>query len=443
MQILNKKILIIAVITAVIGLGFASLYFFNQPSENKVKVAEELDYRQAGEQYSAAQSGSNTVTSVEVEKITKGDLAVYLTLIGETFPNQESEIMPRLEEEVKVIKIDVGDLVAKGDLLIELDSREENIDLKQAKASLASAQADLQDELNGPRDEEVKQLEADLKSAKSDLKLAKEDYQRNKELYEKEFISKQTFESFLNEYISAQSSYESAEQKLKLTKAGSTEERIVSLRAAVNTAEADVEAAELELSRSKITAPISGIVSDLNIDVGETTTSSTVATISQINRIRVKVYLSQSNVNLARVGEQVDLYFSALDKRFIGTIKNISPVADSDKKSFPVEITVDNPGGLIKAGMYAEVKLKTDQVEDKFIVPESAILKSDDNNYFFIVEADQVKKITADIILESNSKVAVKNDLEVGTEVVVNGEEYLTNGSWVNVINRGDQDEDS
>lgn len=382
---------------------------------------------------------TNTVVSVEVEEVQSGSLANYVTVTGEARPYREVGVVPRLQEGVEKINVQVGDSVKKGDILLELKKEDELIAVEKAEAALKIAQANLQNTLNGSREEELHQLRAKLDAAKSDLELTQTNYDRYKELYDKEYISKQFFEEASNELTAAKSSYESARQSLKLAEAGSTSEEIKSLEGQVEQAQASLKADKLDLARATISAPISGIISDLDIEVGEISASSAVITIADLSRVKIETYISEAAVNKIKVGEDVDVDFEALEDKFTGEITSISPVADSTKKRFPVEIVVNNPNTIIKAGMYATIKLKTDRVYDQIIIPQNAVMEENGAEYVFIVKDNQAKRVEVTTGLSSEDGVAILNGLQAGEQLVITGQEYLKDGLEVKVVNRGDK----
>jgi len=377
--------------------------------------------------------------NVEVQKVKKDKLTTYVQVVGEARPYREVELVPDLQGRVEELYVALGGQVSKGNILLELNCEDEKIAVKQAEASLVGAEANLQDALNGSSKEEITKLKANLEKTKSDMKIAQSDYNRYKKLYNEEYISKQSFEKYEQQLISARSSYQSAKQSLISAEAGPTTEEIKSLKAQVANAEASLEKAKLNLSRTEVKAPISGIISSLNIDLGEQATNSPILTISQLKKTRIKSYVSHSNVNKIRIGDQVQIYFPALKQSFLGAIEGVSPVADEDKKSFPVEIVVDNPDYIIKAGMYAEVKLNTSQSSEQLIIAQSALVEENGDKFVYIVKNNKAHKVKVETGISSEGKVAILAGLNEGEQVVVTSAEYLKNGANINLIGQGDK----
>ncbi|WP_230867138.1 efflux RND transporter periplasmic adaptor subunit [Iocasia frigidifontis] len=434
---------LIVVVILIVVIAFALVRCADE-QENKEVLSQGSNNLEQSKGESPLQDNADkqndSVISVEAKEVAQGTLATYVNIVGEARPYREVELVSKLSEIVDKVNIQVGDIVDKGDILVELNRDDQEITVKEKEGVLAATEADLQDALNGSRKEKILQCKADVESAKSDLEVAQNNYDRYKELYDQKYISKQTFEEYANKLTSSRSSYESKLQALKMAEDGSTVEEIKSLRAQVTQAEAGLSSAKLDLSRTSIKAPISGVISNLNIEIGEmTNTSSSILTISQLNKIKIKAYVSQRIVNKLKAGDSVVVYFSAIDDSFIAKIQSISPVADEIKKSFPVEIVVANPEQIIKAGMYAEIKLKTNQVADHLVVPQSAILEENGENYVYIVNNNKAKKLRVATGIASEDQIVILTGLQEGDQLIITGAEYLKDGSRINLVGQGDK----
>ena len=302
-----------------------------------------------------------------------------------------------------------------------------------------SAKANLQQALNGPREEEIAQLEAQLEQAESELKLRRENYQRQKQLFEEGYLSQEEIDQANNQLTAAQSSYQSTLKNMEMTKAGATKEEIAKFESQVTQAEAQLEQAKLQKSYTEINSPIRGIVAEVNAQRGELIGNNTAAIISNIDRIKLTAYVSEKNVNSIIPGDQVKVDFTALEAEFTGEIKNISPRAASSRRSFPVEIVVENPDNIIKAGMTAQVSLPIARAENSIIIPQNALLEDAAGYYTFVAQNGQALRRDLKISLENEDNAAVSSGLEAGEKVITLGKDSLSDGSRINVVNRGDK----
>ncbi|TDO71321.1 RND family efflux transporter MFP subunit [Halanaerobium saccharolyticum] len=384
-------------------------------------------------------STEKQAVAVETVEVVKDDFYIYSTVSAQSEAYEEVALTPRVQEVVTEVLVNVGDRVEKGDLLIKMDARSNQISVIKAEASLKSAEASLQQAVNRPREEEIAKLEAQLAQAESELKLRKENYERQKQLFEEGYLSQEEIDQANNQLVAAQSSYQSALKNLEMTKAGATREEIAQLESQVTQAEAQLEEAKLQKSYTEINSPIKGIVAEINAQRGQMLGNSTAAVISNIDQIKLMAYVSEKNVNSIIPGDQVKVDFTALAKEFTGEIKNISPRAASDRRSFPVQIVVANPDNIIKAGMTAQVSLAIDRAENSIIIPQNALLEDSEGYYAFVAQNGQAKRRNLEISLENEDNVAVSSGLKAGEEVVTLGKESVSDGSKIKVVRRVDE----
>ena len=440
----NKLIAVILIMVALLGAqsfgsGFYDI-FLNTANAQGSGGGQGMG---SGRGQEAAEEGEKQAdqeaAAVETAQVVESDFFLYSTVSAESKAYEEVALTPRVQELVTEVLVEVGERVEAGASLIRMDSRSNEISVIQAEASLKNAEANLQQALNGPREEEIAQLEAQLEQAESELKLRRENYQRQKQLFEEGYLSQEEIDQANNQLTAAQSSYQSTLKNMEMTKAGATKEEIAKFESQVTQAEAQLEQAKLQKSYTEINSPIRGIVAEVNAQRGELIGNNTAAIISNIDRIKLTAYVSEKNINSIIPGDQVKVDFTALEAEFTGEIKNISPRAASNRRSFPVEIVVENPDNIIKAGMTAQVSLPIARAENSIIIPQNALLEDAAGYYTFVAQNGQALRRDLKISLENEDNAAVSSGLEAGEKVITLGKDSLSDGSRINVVNRGDK----
>ncbi|MFC1581598.1 efflux RND transporter periplasmic adaptor subunit [Candidatus Neomarinimicrobiota bacterium] len=185
----------------------------------------------------------------------------------------------------------------------------------------------------------------------------------------------------------------------------------------VKTAEANLLAAVANLSltkknydNTKITAPINGIISRDNIELGTMVIPGTVLyRVIDFRTLKIEIGISQDLVKYARIGSDANIMISALgNKRFNGTVKHISPEADEVTGTYKVEIQLLNTSDLeIRAGMTAKIDLKITDSNKQLTVPNYTIVTKAGNQYVYKI-VDNVAiltKIGTGLIFGSNTVV--------------------------------------
>jgi membrane fusion protein (multidrug efflux system)/multidrug efflux system membrane fusion protein len=204
---------------------------------------------------------------------------------------------------------------------------------------------------------------------------------------------------------------------------------------AVKTAEANWLSAVAQLSSAKkvyddtqIRTPIAGYVSRKYIDLGTMVTHNMrLYRIVDISVVKIEVNIPQSMINYIKIGTRVKVTVSALNNRlYNGGVAYISPEADEQSGAFMVEVHVDNnPQGMVRAGMTADVELLLFEKENKISVPEHAVIVKNDKHYIYKVTQDSASLVP--IILEKSfgSQVIVAEGLSGGDTIVVVGMKNL------------------
>ncbi|SHI08840.1 HlyD family secretion protein [Desulfosporosinus lacus] len=291
-----------------------------------------------------------TDTTVEVSK------PVYV-MAGIVDANEKAQITSKLSAKVSDISVEVGSAVKKGDSLILLDTKDIEAQVSQAEAGVNTAQANLLKMQAGARPEQIAQAQSALDSAKISYTNAKNNFDRNQQLLAAGAISQAQLETEQTLLAAAQAQYNSAQDQLNLLIQGETEESLNVMRAQVGQSQAALELAKTQLGNGMIVSPISGIVSEKNINVGELASPGIILiSVVNVDSLYIKASLPEGFMGDVSVGEEVVVKVAEIkDQEFKGKISVIDPVLDSRSKSVLVRIQVDNPNKTLKPGMLAEI----------------------------------------------------------------------------------------
>ncbi|WP_027717631.1 efflux RND transporter periplasmic adaptor subunit [Desulfovirgula thermocuniculi] len=331
--------------------------------------------------------------AVAVQKVQRATVEKELVVGGQVAGIRKAVVGPKVSGRVADVAVALGQYVAAGAVLFELDRTEVESQLRQARANLTRA-------------EENKKL-ADINRENARKKL-----ERYKELFAAGAVSQDAYEQVLAEYE----------------------------RAMVKTAEADLEGAraqlevlEAQLANMTVRAPFGGLVSKVNVNVGEVVSpSSQCVELVDIGRVKVAVSVGEEEVNRLRVGQECRVVVAAAGPGpFTGKITAIGPAADDKSKAFNVEVTVDNPEGLLKPGMYAEVHLVVGRAENALAVPVDAVVSKGNKKAVFVVEGDTARERAVVTGISDGKLVEVKEGLAGDEQVVVVGQQGLTDGAKV------------
>ncbi|MDH3206012.1 MAG: efflux RND transporter periplasmic adaptor subunit [Gemmatimonadota bacterium] len=154
-------------------------------------------------------------------------------------------------------------------------------------------------------------------------------------------------------------------------------ERIARSTSGLEQAQVRLRQAEIELERTRVTAPFRGRVADLRVVEGQyVSVGAELLTIVDLDPIKVEVQVLESELRFLAEGRRATLTFNAFPgEPFTGAIATINPIVDPETSTGRVTVLLPNADGRIKPGMYAEVSLDAEALPDRVLVPRSAILE--------------------------------------------------------------------
>ncbi len=282
-------------------------------------------------------SQAASTSKLATVEVTRGDLIIRAEATGTVEPVRSVEVKSKASGEILRLHVDVGDVVAPGALLAEVDPRDVRNRFDQAQA--------------------------DLEVAKTRTEISKSQLDRSQELLTAGVITEQEHESKRLEYANAVANQVKAETNFEL--------------------------AELQLSDVTIRAPMRGTIIQKSVEEGQVIQSAsgnvsggtTLFVMANLDEMQVRTLVDETDMGDIRAGLASNVVVEAYpDMTFRGDVEKIEPQATVQQNvtMFPVIVTLDNRGGLLKPGMNAEVEILVDQATDVLLVPNSAIVRPAD-----------------------------------------------------------------
>jgi RND family efflux transporter MFP subunit len=189
----------------------------------------------------------------------------------------------------------------------------------------------------------------------------------------------------------------------------------------------------MELDKTKIRAPFSGVITDIKVSPQENVSSGReLFTLVDISQIKVQAKVLESEVGKIRVGHEASLRFSAYPTRtFKGRVEAVSPIINPEDRTCTVHILVANPEEEIKPGMHAEVEIAADIYRDRLLVPQEAVLVRGGRKLVFAVEEGLAKWRYIEVGLENEDYAEVLDGVKEGEMVITEGHFTLAHDARV------------
>ncbi len=321
----------------------------------------------------------NKPVPVKVIEIKARHLPLIIESVGRIAANKEVTLAAEVGGVVKGYRVDVGDRVKAGQVLVDINSLDYQLALNEALANLAAAQARLD--------------------------VATKAYNRSNALMPQKAISADFFEKSEAEYKSALAT-------------------LAQVRAFVDTAKERIR-------KTKITAPFAGFVAGRMVEKGQTVGAGIpVMTLVNLDSVRVKIHMTESDYVSVDKSDPVFINLEAFpEKKYRGKIDRIGIKADERTNTFQVEILVPNPDLSLKAGMTAKVRLTTGIIPDAIMVPQSTVLYRKDRKEVFVVGPDEKAEVRQVALGRTEGAlVQILKGLAPGDRLVATGGQYLKSG---------------
>ncbi|MGL4791014.1 MAG: efflux RND transporter periplasmic adaptor subunit [Anaerotignaceae bacterium] len=374
--------------------------------------------------------------SVETKEIKPESIQEYTTISSKIDAESQVSVVSQVSGTVKKVNFKVGDTVKAGDILFEIDDTDSRIQVNQAQASLTSAEANYQMNAVTSVDTQIKQIENNIESLELQLADLLKDLEQKQSLYEIGAGTKNEIDTIQSSIDSLELQIKTEKDNLEKNKNEIAQATIGTAQAQITQAEASLESATVQLDRTKVRAEVGGVISERNINVGDTVSQqATAMTIVNINNVKVTLNVSDEVINRIKIGGKVNVTLSAIpNETFIGTIDTIAPVADSQTMLYKIEASLDNSNGEIKAGMFASVQLVLEERQEVASLPLNAVIEKNDEKYVFVVDENNVaQKTIVETGIKNDKNIEILSGVENGQQVVVVGQDFISHGTSVNI----------
>ena len=348
---------------------------------------------------SCQQGGDSDVQSrvpVSVMQIVRGNVNRTLSFNGDIQANVEVKVFSKIPDRIAAFYVDEGDRVTDGSVIADIASTQIEQAVKQAEAAVSAAAA------------QQGNMEAE--------------YKRADRLKQEDAMSQQQYDLIATQYKAALAQYEQAQAALKT--------------------------AQSQYQDTKISAPISGIIGKRYYETGDMANPALpLVSIVQMDKVKIHFNVPEKEMPLLTKGQSAKIAVIGIpDQNFYGAVEKISPVLDPLTRMADVEVDLDNPGYLLRPGMYATLEITVGVIENILIVPRYAVLENSSlkkidgkdtvvRNYFvYVVHDSLAEQRQLDVRYVNHRSIAVNDGIAEGDTLVISGQNNLRNGLPVLII---------
>jgi len=316
---------------------------------------------------------------VMVQEMKLQDLDKYVNIIGKLEGITDVDLSSETNGKVIEIYKSLGDWVIKGEAIGRVDNTDAENLLLQAQAALLAA-------------------EANLETANMSMTASQE-------MHDKDIISE-------SEFLQAKSSLKNAQ-------------------AGYNGALASAESARKNLENSQFTAPVSGYIAELKLEVGEMVNQGMkIAGIVNSKKLNIKSGVSESDISFVQKNDPVKIIYN--NQEYAGKISGVGIRPTSGGNNYPVEIVLSNPNNELYPGMVIEGQIFSQTYENILYTSIENLREKYDKKFVYVINSEnraEIRTITLGEKVENN--IIITSGLEVGDKLVIDGIDSLSDGTLV------------
>jgi RND family efflux transporter MFP subunit len=199
-----------------------------------------------------------------------------------------------------------------------------------------------------------------------------------------------------------------------------------------------LENLQLQKENCALISTINGIVASVSAVEGQLAGGAPLVSVVDIDRLELELQVGEAYITKLKKGTQMEIGVpAAAEEPFQGVITTIPPQIDLRTKAYPVILSLANPQGILKDGMYGEVRLVTERKENVLVIPQYAVVEFEEKRVVFVVENDTAKMREVELGLTLGDRAEVVKGLREGEMLIVEGQYGVKEGSPVAPVVRG------
>jgi RND family efflux transporter MFP subunit len=366
--------------------------------------------RQHREEVLAAEShtSSQSLIEVNVAEVKRSGSQTSLVLPGSIEAVTEAPVLARASGYIRKRLVDIGDRVAAGQVLAEIEAPEIDQQILQAKAQDDQAASAIQ------------QAQANLVQGQANLQLAEVTKDRWQKLFDKGVVSRQENDTYRAQWAAQQANVDALEKA------------IAAARSNLGAAQANLARLNDLQSYQTVRAPFAGVITLRNVDTGVLVTegATLLFRIAQTGRLRTYLNVPQADADSVRPGQKATLVIPDLaGRKFSAVVTRSANALDPSSRTLLVEVQVPNSDGVLMPGMYAQVDLSVPRKEPPLLIPGDTLVVRDNVTQVAVVAGDgTVHFQRIQLGRDFGDRLEVLSGLEQGQLLAVNPSDSVREG---------------
>jgi RND family efflux transporter MFP subunit len=392
--------------------------------------------KQAGQ---ADADADQPVTPVQVALVKRQAIHSYIAAEAILYPMKQANVVPKISAPVARFLVQRGDHVREGQLVAVLEHEDLTAAAQESQDLYQQAQANYQNTTAAVMPTDLTKANSDLQSAREGLDAAQRLYDNRQSLLQQGAIAKKLVDDAKVSLVQAQSLFQTAQQNLTSLETVGRKEQAKSAQAQVEAAQAHYQGSAAQVSYAEVRSPISGVVSDRPINLGEmASTASALISVIDISHVIAHANVPVQQAAAIKVGRPATI--SGPGGELSGKVSVVSPAVDPNTTTVQVWVTAPNPGEQLKPGATVQISVDAGYIPKALVIPAAALLASDDGGEkVMIAGSDSVAHESAvKVGVRSGEEVQILSGVQEGEQVITQGALGLDDKAKIEITKAGD-----
>ncbi len=375
---------------------------------------------------------------VEVATAKRETIQNLITAEGILYPLKQASIVPKISAPVSRFLVQRGDHVKQGQLVAVLEDRDLVAAAQESKQLYDQAQAAYQTTIAATMPDELTKAKTDVETARQAADAAQKVFESRQTLLRQGALSQRLVEDARVAMVQAKGQFETAQQHLNSLEAVGRKEQVKGAQAQMDAAKAHYAGAAAQVSYAEVRSPITGVVSDRPINVGElANSSSALISVVDISRVIARANLTVQQAAAITVGRPATI--SGPGAELKGKVTVVSPAVDPNTTTVQIWVEAANPGERLKLGTTVQIAVDAGETPNTVVVPISALLASDEGGEKVMVAGSDslAHERPVKLGIRSGDDVQVLDGLKEGEQVITQGGLGLDDKAKIEVSKAG------
>lgn len=389
---------------------------------------------------SSKESAPTPVVTVQTAPVVQTALQQWVDSEGVLYPLHEAILTPKVAAPIQRFLVNRGDRVHKGQLLAILENQDLRAAAQENRGLYQQAQATYQTETRANLPQQLTQAQLDTDAARQNFDAQQRIYSSRQHLFRQGAIARRDVEQVGVALAQARSQYEIARKHLESLQAIGQAAQKQAAAGQLTAAQARYQGARAQLGYTEVRSPLDGVVTDRPLYPGQQAGAGTpLMTIMEISQVVARIHIAPDQAALLHVGDPATLITLA-GNPVPARVQLISPAVDPSSTTIEVWVQAANPGGELRPGTSARVRILARTVPHAIVIPTAAVLSNPDGGvYVMRAGADgQAHQISVETGLKGTGDngeddTQILKGLTPGEQVVTVGGYGLPDGTRIRV----------